>query len=98
MLGVSLGLLLVLLAAAAPLLTPFDPLDQHAFDRLGRPDLAHLLGRDTFGRDILSRLLYAGRVSLIVGAGSVALGGAVGSLLGLVAGYAGGWLENLIMR
>jgi peptide/nickel transport system permease protein len=57
-----------------------------------------LLGQDTFGRDVLARILFAGRVSLLVGLGSVVLGGAIGCVMGLVAGYAGGYAENAIMR
>ena len=96
------GLVLVLvvtgLSIGAPLLASWDPLEQSARVRLQAPDHAHPLGRDAFGRDVLARVLYAGRVSLLVGVGAVGLGGTLGSLLGLCAGYAGGRIENAIMR
>jgi peptide/nickel transport system permease protein len=97
-LGVLLGLLIVVAAVGAPLISPIDPFEQSALDRLNGPDVLHIMGRDTFGRDIFVRLLYAGRISLLVGTGSVILGGALGTLLGLVAGYTGAWLESLLMR
>src|SRR5713226_3085141 len=97
-LSVVLGLVVVSAAIGAPLISPLDPFQQSAANRLNGPDAAHIMGRDTFGRDIFVRLLYAGRVSLLVGIGSVALGGALGTLVGLVAGYCGRWVESLIMR
>jgi peptide/nickel transport system permease protein len=97
-LGVALAMLVVLSAAGAPLISPLDPFDQSALDRLRAPDSLHLMGRDTFGRDIFARVLYAGRVSLAVGIGSVALGGVLGTLLGLLAGYAGRWTDAIVMR
>ncbi len=96
--GVLLGLLVVVAAVGAPRISPLDPFAQSAADRLEGPDRNHIMGRDTFGRDIFARVLYAGRISLLVGVGSVALGGALGTLLGLVAGYSGRWVEALIMR
>ncbi len=93
-----LAALVVLVSAAAPLLTPWGPLEQAALDRLKPPNVTHLMGYDAFGRDILARVLYAGRISLLVGISSVALGGAVGVTLGLLAGYTGGKLETVIMR
>ena len=83
---------------AQPLLAPFDPTKQDAYRRLEAPSLAHPMGLDTYGRDILSRVIYGGRVSLMVGICSVLVGGAMGTLLGLVAGYSGGRVENAIMR
>lgn len=83
---------------AQPLLAPFDPTKQDAYRRLETPSLVHPMGLDTYGRDILSRIIYGGRVSLMVGICSVLLGGAIGTLLGLVAGYSGGRVENAIMR
>jgi peptide/nickel transport system permease protein len=96
------GLVLVVLVTgaslAAPLVAPIDPLEQESRNRLTPPSGSHLLGRDTFGRDVYARVVYAGRVSLLVGVASVLLGGAIGSVLGLVAGYSGGKVENVIMR
>lgn len=83
---------------AKPLLAPFDPAKQDTRNRLEMPSNEHLLGLDTYGRDILSRIIYGGRVSLIVGILSVLLGGTLGTILGLVAGYSGGKVENTIMR
>jgi len=96
--GLVLALLIATAAVGAPLLAPHDPLDQQAINRMKPPDGAYLMGRDTFGRDIFARVLFAGRISLAIGIGAVLLGGAFGSLLGLVAGLSGGRMENLIMR
>jgi peptide/nickel transport system permease protein len=97
-LGVTLGIVVIVAAVGAPLISPFNPFEQSTANRLTGPDALHLLGRDTFGRDLFTRVLYAGRVSLLVGVGSVALGGALGTLLGVFAGYGGRWVENAIMR
>lgn len=83
---------------AQPLLAPFDPTKQDPYNRLEAPSKVHTMGLDTYGRDILSRIIYGGRVSLLVGICSVLLGGAIGTLLGIVAGYAGGKFEDVIMR
>ena len=96
--GLVLAVLVTILSVAAPLFTWHDPLAQDARSRLQPPDRTHLLGRDTFGRDLFARLLFAGRISLLVGVCSVLLGGVIGSTLGLVAGYTGGKIENVIMR
>lgn len=96
--GLVLAVLVTMVSIGAPLVTPMDPLAQETRTRLQPPDPTHLLGRDTFGRDVFARVLYAGRISLLVGVCSVLLGGVVGSVMGLVAGYAGGKTENLIMR
>jgi peptide/nickel transport system permease protein len=96
--GVLCVFLVGLAALAAPLITPLDPFQQSAFDRLAAPDNVHLMGRDDFGRDIFARVLHAGRVSLTVGIGAVGLGAVLGSVLGLVAGYAGAWVESTLMR
>jgi peptide/nickel transport system permease protein len=97
-LGVVLGVLVVIAAVGAPVIGSLDPFDQSAANRLSGPDAVHLMGRDTFGRDIFARVLHAGRVSLAVGVGSVALGGTLGTLLGLVAGYGGRRVETVLMR
>jgi peptide/nickel transport system permease protein len=83
---------------AQPLLAPFDYAKQDTRNRLAAPNEVHRMGLDTYGRDILSRIIHGGRVSLLVGICSVLLGGAIGTLLGIVAGYSGGKIENVIMR
>lgn len=88
---------IVLIAAAAPLLAPFDPATQTAASLTG-PSLQHPLGTDLFGRDILSRLIYGARASLLVGIGAVGIAVTIGVPLGSVAGYVGGWLDEVIMR
>ncbi len=96
--GLVLGLLIAGAATAAPLISRLDPLDQSPAHRLDAPDAAHPMGRDTFGRDVFARVLQAGRFSLVVGIGSVALGAALGTLLGLLAGYGGRWADTAVMR
>lgn len=96
--GLVLAILVTIFSFAAPLFTGHDPLAQDARSRLLPPDRMHVLGRDPFGRDLFARVLFAGRISLLVGVCSVALGGVIGSTLGLVAGYTGGKIENAIMR
>jgi peptide/nickel transport system permease protein len=94
---------IVLLAALAPALAPYDPASQSLAGRL-RPPLSevagrpHLLGTDQLGRDVLARLIYGSRVSLVVGVASVAVSGAIGVLVGLVAGYFGGVADTVLMR
>src|SRR5213594_3387102 len=89
---------LVLVAAAAPLLAPQDPVKQSLFEKRARPDAKHLLGADEFGRDILSRVIYGTRVALLVGTLAAAIAVVAGGALGCVAGFAGGWLDATIMR
>ena len=88
----------VVMALAAPLVSPHDPLKQNLDNALARPGRAHVLGTDNVGRDVLSRVIWGTRVSLIAGVVSVALAALVGSLLGLLAGYAGGHVDGLVMR
>lgn len=94
---------MTLAAAMAPVVAPKDPFDQSLLLRLAPPawledaEEGFLLGTDEFGRDILSRLLYGARISLAVGFLGVLIGAAVGSLLGLVAGYMGGGIDEAIM-
>ena len=95
--GAMLILLLLLTAALAGLLAPYDPAAQIA-RRLTGPSGSYVLGTDEFGRDVLSRIIYGTRISLYVGVVSVGIALVVGGTLGLVAGYFGGWLDNLLMR
>ncbi len=96
--GLVLAVLVVILSVAAPFFASHDPMVQDARSRLQPPDRTHILGRDPFGRDVYARVLFAGRISLLVGVCSVVLGGVIGSTLGLAAGYMGGKVENVIMR
>jgi peptide/nickel transport system permease protein len=85
-------------AILAPWLSPADPLAQNVSAGLHPPSAEYLFGTDKLGRDILSRMLYGARISLLVGVAVVAIAGGVGTLLGLVAGYLGGWIDEAIMR
>lgn len=99
--GFVAGLVLLaigLAALAAPLIAPADPIAMAPLDRLLPPGAGHLLGTDVFGRDVLSRILYGARISLLVGVASVLASTVLGTLLGLIAGYVGRWPEYLVMR
>jgi peptide/nickel transport system permease protein len=95
--------LLIVVAVTAPLLAPHDPERGSLRARLRAPTLegpdgkAYLLGTDQLGRDVLSRMVYGTRVSLAIGFAAVTVGGIVGGLLGLVAGFRGGWLDEIVM-
>jgi len=96
--GAAVLLLAVAAALLAPVVAPHDPLKQDLNHTLGRPDRVHPLGTDNVGRDVLSRVIWGTRVSLVAGFGSVVIAVVVGGVLGLTAGYAGGRVDNLIMR
>jgi peptide/nickel transport system permease protein len=87
-----------LCAALAPVMAPYDPLAQALGSRLEPPSPEHWLGTDQLGRDILSRLLYGARISLVIGTVVVASAGVFGTFVGLVAGYAGGLVDETLMR
>jgi peptide/nickel transport system permease protein len=95
---------MVLLALLAPLVAPYDPDAQDLLMRLRPPcwlhggDSSHLLGTDELGRDMLSRVIYGTRVSLLVGAGAALLAGVAGTAAGLASGYLGGWTDRILMR
>ena len=97
---IGLILILVVLAAAVagPSLAPYDPLAPVPGERLLGPSARHWFGTDSLGRDIFSRVIFGARISLLVGLISVSISTVVGSLLGLTAGYFGGWVEGVIMR
>lgn len=96
--GLQLLLLLVVCAVAAPWLAPYQPDAIDANEVLRGPSIAHPFGSDDIGRDVLSRILYAYRVSLLVAAGSIGLALPVGALIGTLAGYVGGFLDQVLMR
>lgn len=96
--GLILLGLLVLLAVLAPVVAPHDPDTVDPNRVLGSPDGSYLLGADDFGRDVLSRTIFALRVSLLVAVGSVAVATIVAVPLGLLAGYFGGWMDTVVSR
>jgi len=97
-LGTAVVLAAVAVALLAPWLAPYDPLKQDLGNALARPDRAHLLGTDNVGRDVLSRVMWGTRISLVAGFVSVVIATVAGSLLGLLAGYWGGRADGLLMR
>jgi peptide/nickel transport system permease protein len=96
--GMGVLSLLVICAVGAPALSPYDPLQQHAGAELRPPGGQFPLGTDNLGRDLLSRIIYGSRASLMVGVVAVALGAGIGIATGLAAGYFGGVVDTLIMR
>jgi peptide/nickel transport system permease protein len=95
--GAGLLLLIVLAALLAPWLAPHDPLQQNIVSRLEPPSAEFWLGTDSYGRDVLSRLIYGARISLLVGFGAIMIAMFIGSSLGILAGYVGGLLDQMIM-
>ena len=99
-----LTFLLVIPAVLAPQVAPYDPLKGSLSKRLKPPvwqeggSIEHPLGTDKLGRDILSRIIYGARVSLMVSLVAIFVGGIIGTVLGLISGYFGGWVDSLIMR
>ena len=90
--------IVMLVSIFAPLIAPYDP-SYINYDRfLAPPSAEHWFGTDELGRDILSRVIYGGRVSLQIVALSIALAVVVGSVIGLISGYVGGWVDGLLMR
>jgi len=95
---------MLFMAVFAPFIAPHSPIDQTLADKLLPPfweeggSAKYLLGTDVFGRDVLSRLFYGARVSMIVSALALTVGGGVGLVIGIVSGYVGGRVDNLLMR
>ena len=98
LLGLLLVAVLTLSAALAPWLAPYDPGRQSLIEKRARPGAKYILGADEFGRDILSRVIYGSRVALLVGVLSATIAVAGGLVLGMIAGFSGGWLDSLMMR
>lgn len=98
MVGIAIILSLVLTAAFAPYIAPYNPLDVNPPERLKAPSSTHLCGTDTAGRDIFSRIIYGSRISIQIGVSVVLMASVFGSLVGLIAGYFGGKIDNIIMR
>ena len=89
---------LALLSAAAPLISPYDPVKTALLLIYDPPSLAHPFGTDDLGRDLATRILYGGRVSLAIGLLAVTVAVSIGTLVGVIAGYYGRWIDSLLMR
>jgi len=96
--GFIIILLVFLLAMLAPFIAPYDPNDINVKAILLEPSMQHWMGTDGLGRDVLSRMLHGGRISLLVGLVAVGISTAIGILLGAVAGFYRGWIDAFIMR
>ena len=96
--GLGLFVFVVLVAIAAPLIAPHDPLQQNILKRLQPPSAEFWLGTDVYGRDILSRLIWGARISLLIGTLAIFAAMLIGSLIGIVAGYYGGRIDIVLMQ
>jgi peptide/nickel transport system permease protein len=96
--GTAIILLLVFTAIFAPVLSPYDPIAQNMDERLAPPDWKHILGTDQLGRDILSRIIWGSRISLLIAVVVVSISLLIGLFLGTISGYFGGWIDEIIMR
>ena len=96
--GAVLMAIFIFMAVFAPLIAPYDPLDQDLPQKFAGPSLKHPFGQDELGRDILSRVIYGARISLTAGLSAVALATAAGTLIGVVAGYFGSYTDSGLMR
>jgi len=98
MVGLAVVVLFVMIAIAAPWIAPYDPLATNFLLVRKPPSAAHWLGTDEIGRDVLSRVIWGARASLLAGVVSVAIALSIGVPLGLLSGYAKGWVDGLLMR
>lgn len=96
--GVIVILATVIAAIFAPIIAPYDPDDQILDHVLEQPNSKHLLGSDSLGRDTLSRIIFGTRITLLVGVGTVIIAASLGTVIGLIAGYFGGWTFTIVMR
>ncbi len=97
LMGLILVALFILMAVAAPILAPYDPLTLNVRAKLQSPSLAHWLGTDQLGRDTLSRIIYGARTALTIALTAIGLAGSIGILLGLIAGYGPRWLDATLV-
>lgn len=96
--GTGIVALFILCALLAPVIAPYDPLAQDVTNALQAPSWRHLLGTDSLGRDVLSRLIWAARIDLLIGFLGAVLPAVVGTILGALAGYYGRWVDTAVMR
>lgn len=95
--GAALVLVVLLSAVLAPWLAPYDPIEQSVANRLDPPSSEFPLGNDSYGRDILSRILYGGRISLFVSTSAILIAMVIGGALGILSGYIGGRFDRVLM-
>ena len=98
MIGLVIVVVMSLGALLADVIAPFDPVEPHYADRLAAPGGPYILGTDELGRDILSRLLYGARISLVIGLVAQGVSVSIGIIMGLMAGWYGGWVDDLVSR
>lgn len=96
--GTVIVLVMIVLAIFAPWISPYSPVKQNLLNTLSGPSAKHWLGTDALGRDLLARIIFGSRISLLVGMVSTLIAGSAGMALGLIAGYIGGWVDSVVMR
>ena len=97
-LGLVIVILTIFLAIFADVIAPYSPYQQNITESLNPPSVQHWLGQDDLGRDILSRIIFGARISLLVGFITVSVSAILGSVIGAIAGYFGGWIDEVLMR
>ena len=97
-LGLVIVILTIFLAIFADVIAPYSPYQQNITESLNPPSAQHWLGQDDLGRDILSRIIFGARISLLVGFITVSVSAILGSVIGAIAGYFGGWIDEVLMR
>lgn len=96
--GLAVFLVILLSCVLAPLIAPYDPMKPDLRARNQPPSWAHLFGTDKLGRDVFTRTLYGGRLSIVIGLGSALIAAVIGVLLGCYGGYKGGWFDKIVLR
>ncbi len=96
--GAVILALLILVITIGPMISPYSPTKLDILHKLAAPSLEHWLGTDAFGRDVFTRIMYGGRATLAIGVGVVVIAFLVGVTVGMLAGFAGGWLDTILMR
>ncbi len=98
MAGSLILIVLILVIVFGPMVTPYSPTKLEVLHKLAAPSFSHWLGTDAFGRDVFTRIMHGGRATLAIGVGVVAIAFVVGVTFGMLAGFAGGWTDSVIMR
>ncbi|GIO05438.1 peptide ABC transporter substrate-binding protein [Brevibacillus reuszeri] len=99
MAGLLIVLFVLVISLTAPLIAPYHPTDDSDFtNRIAAPSEKHIFGTDEYGRDVFSRILYGARISTIISLGAILLSSVAGTIIGLISGYYGRWIDSLLMR